>query len=233
MERTCKVCGKTYHRRGAAAQNSSTCSINCRYEWRRCVDLETGTLKYRRGDSLPKKELTCKGCGKPFEVVGSKAIDNEHKKARQFCSKECFDKAFVPMAVPQATCQHCKKVYDMKRGQGGGYLYKQKFCSKACADEGQRTWYIDNGYRCTGRKGKQIYEHREVMEKILGRKLKPFENVHHKNGIRDDNRPENLEVWVTQQPKGQRTVDLIEWAVAFLLSHGYTVTAPVGESCPT
>lgn len=70
-----------------------------------------------------------------------------------------------------------------------------------------------HGYRVVSINGKAVFEHRLLMERLLGRSLEPYESVHHRNGIRDDNSPSNLELWVVGQPAGQRLNDIVTWAV--------------------
>lgn len=65
-----------------------------------------------------------------------------------------------------------------------------------------------------------VLEHIVVMEQTLGRPLFPNERVHHINGIRNDNAPSNLELWIKPHPTGIRASDAVKWARQIIRDYG-------------
>lgn len=109
---------------------------------------------------------------------------------------------------------------DLRNGKttscGCNFLHHAKSQPKGEFSKSWKGGYTTpQGYVVIG-KGKNRLAHRQVMAALLGRELKEYETVHHKNGIRNDNRPENLELWSSRHCKGQRVADHIEFAVALL-----------------
>ena len=81
---------------------------------------------------------------------------------------------------------------------------------------GAEGWITPKGYRMFKVGGRHISGQRLAMEESLGRGLLPEETVHHRNGVRLDNRIENLELWSSSHPAGQRVADKVDWAKEIL-----------------
>lgn len=167
--RHCERCGKLFERARSCA--SRFCSWGC------------------YGESRPAR-TECGVCGGPLP-----------KQRRQYCSNDCARRA--RLRGTEGKCEECGAVMYLEPGQVG----KKRFCSVDCANLGKR---IDgpgcvvqrsDGYMAVyypkhpdASKGGFILQHRLVAEEKYGRRILPTEHVHHVNGVKDDNRPENLEV---------------------------------------
>lgn len=155
---------------------------------------------------------TCKDCGEDFEPRQKVWVCNKCKnlraKSKGHLNKRCID---CDGPTTSTRCRRCH--FEHQKGE---------------TNSRWKGWSItSNGYRLIKKHGHPnaqangwIMEHVHIMSESLGRPLLPGENVHHKNGDRLDNRLENLELWVTMQPSGQRVSDRIKDAKRVLSTYG-------------
>jgi len=152
--------------------------------------------KYDHTKVLHQK--TCKHC---------QILYTPSHKRQQYCSVICKDRGLAN--IKQFTCQYCGIVFERKNCKNKEYKYCSSSCS-ARATNARRTPSVgtrlrrSDGYYTIQTPEGSMFEHRYVMEQKLGRKLYPGENVHHIDGDRGNNDPENLELWQVSQPAGVR-----------------------------
>lgn len=187
--RKCPSCGQYFHPK---KKNAIYCSSKCCGVANRSIDYGIHKRKY--------EIRKCEVCGKDFKTRADGKV--------KICSKKCVSDK---LKNPEKECTYCKKNFHPKSNK------KAKYCSKKCANLGRRgksfkpdmkTREILGKHRVVSGGGyifkmvsghKYKPEHRLIAEKTLGRKLDKNEVVHHINGNKQDNRPENLQVMTRRE----------------------------------
>lgn len=221
-ECSCVQCGKTYMRRGS---RHTTCSPECgeilkHGALRKCANCETvlSPAQPKFCSTECKYELSRKTskCVKPCPVCNTEFVA---WRGQTYCSVACKNRGIAK--IRKFTCQHCGVEFERKNTKDRTYLY----CSRACYGAGVRSrkrpdeWTVkqlSTGYVAIQTPDGSRLMHRYVMEQKLGRSLHKGETVHHINGDRKDNRPENLELWAGSQPKGVRFIDWLNGSLEAL-----------------
>lgn len=167
-----------------------------------------------------QKNGSCTSCMRAEKLHGTKdrfcKVCNTQVTARRVYCTPCRDDILQARDHAKNLCEcgaaktrrakQCRKCSRLARGpdhrcwRGGRVQLKDGYV---------RVWAPGHP-RCVN--GRYVLEHIIAAESTLGRYLYPDERVHHKNKVRNDNRPENLELWSVGHPSGARAEDLLIWA---------------------
>lgn len=227
-----KVAGEWAHGISGYTKHSCRCEV-CKAA-KRTTDAKykaDNPEKFLRAEPKPKKVKTPK---KPKKVPLTKEQKLYHRLwmlREVYAVRECSTCGKEYHNDNHTQCHRCRSAVPCPSCDGLK-TPKADVCSECLDTRGEKnprwrggTTHTKKGYVMVyfpssfGEKGRYKFQHVVVMEDIVGRELFPNENVHHINGVRDDNRPENLELWTVNQPAGQRVEDLVQWAKELLMRY--------------
>jgi hypothetical protein len=158
----------------------------------------------KKGESDKRKRLTLERAKE--QIPTALAVRHDSKRRPQ-----------VLVACPLQTSPSCQ----VRKPKWRYINTKMRQTTGICRScSGFRGGHVSNGYRRVYINGKSVAEHRTVMERMLGRKLRFYETVHHKNGDGLDNRPRNLELFTSRHTKGARPRDLVKYLKTIPVSLG-------------
>ncbi|MBC7618754.1 MAG: HNH endonuclease [Candidatus Saccharibacteria bacterium] len=134
--------------------------------------------------------INCTHCGIAVNKCPSRLLKSRH--GDHFCGTACKNAHARPW--PVFICKCCG--ISFARRVSPVLIERVKFCSKACHHTHERVGRInEKGYRVFSLNGRKRLEHRLVASVTIGRALLPGEDVHHIDGNKLNNLPENLQVF--------------------------------------
>lgn len=153
------------------------------------------TAKFFSKEDLPRSLLPYYNIDNQYSINGEMNIERicEICQTKEMIPSVYLRRKIIKGRLSGSRCQSCHYNKERSTRWKGGKTKAGEYVSilVESTEKGQH-------------KTKYALEHRVIMERLIGRPLYPYENVHHLNGIKTDNRPENLELWVQSQPSGQR-----------------------------